>query len=174
MLDGRQIAVIAHASAGRHANARELLNGTEPGEPWENAVTACLQQLCEPAPSAAQAITSYRLLDPRAAELTVFYVRLGLSLIDAVTPQDEHAVRPVTAAVLQAASTDGYAAREILAHPGCRSAATGRQINHLAGLVTACGLDAGHLPAPSQAEVTEALEIATTVIVAHRAKRLAP
>lgn len=174
MLDGRQIAVIAHASTGRHADARELLHGTEPGEPWENAVTACLQQLCEPAPGRTKAISTYPSHDPQTAGLTVFYVRLGLCIIDGVTSADEFLTRPIAAAVLQAASTDGYAAREILEHPRCRATATDQQVNHLAELVTSCGLDAGHLPPSLQTEITEALERATTVIVAHRAKNVDP
>jgi hypothetical protein len=46
MLDGRQIAVISHTLAGRHTQASALLRGTVPGEPWENAVTSCLDLLC--------------------------------------------------------------------------------------------------------------------------------
>jgi hypothetical protein len=47
MLDGRQIAVIAHATAGNHDEALALLHVTQPGQPWEAAVTACLTLLCQ-------------------------------------------------------------------------------------------------------------------------------
>ncbi|WP_326599218.1 hypothetical protein [Streptomyces sp. NBC_01803] len=46
ILDGRQVAVLAHATAGDHSGALALLEDTTPGEPWENAVTTCLTALC--------------------------------------------------------------------------------------------------------------------------------
>lgn len=46
MLDGRQAAVIAHAVSGDTDSALALLADTTPGEPWENAVTACLTIQC--------------------------------------------------------------------------------------------------------------------------------
>ncbi|MDG4793010.1 hypothetical protein [Micromonospora sp. WMMD1082] len=46
MLDGRQVAVIARLVAGQHQAARQLLTETEPGEPWEAAVNACLTAWC--------------------------------------------------------------------------------------------------------------------------------
>lgn len=170
MLDGRQIAVIAHATTGRHTTAQQLLRTTEPGDPWENAVTACLQRLCAPAPDPAHIAATYHQLDPPPAELTVVYTRLGLSLIDAVAlaPPGEPTADPIITLVLQAATTDGYAARDVLAHPRSRAAATSQQVRHLTDLVTVCGLDAGHLPTPLQDDTTKALEMATAVIVAHR------
>jgi hypothetical protein len=40
MLDGRQVAVIAYAASGDTDGTLALLDDTEPGEPWENAVTS--------------------------------------------------------------------------------------------------------------------------------------
>ncbi len=46
MLDGRQVAVLAALVALDPAHAGDLLGDTAPGEPWEQAVTACLTALC--------------------------------------------------------------------------------------------------------------------------------
>jgi hypothetical protein len=46
MLDGRQVAVIASATAAEADRALELLMDTTPGDRWENAVTSCLTVLC--------------------------------------------------------------------------------------------------------------------------------
>ncbi|WP_308222300.1 hypothetical protein [Kitasatospora sp. A2-31] len=42
ILDGRQVAVLARATTGDLPGAHALLEDTEPGDPWENAVTAVL------------------------------------------------------------------------------------------------------------------------------------
>lgn len=161
MLDGRQIAVIAAATTGRHATAKDLLDNTEPGEPWESAVTACLRQLTDNAPF-NDARTVYQDLDKGVPELAVFHTRLGLSLIDgAGEPANS---RPIIDSVLRFATTDGYAAREVVRHPHCEAAATADQIRHLAELVTHCGLNAGHIPADFRTELDEALDTATPVI----------
>ncbi|MEU7889885.1 hypothetical protein AB0B54_30660 [Microbispora bryophytorum] len=69
MLDGRQVAVIAHALAGDTATARALLDDTAAGEPWEDAVTTCLAALCQPGDddrTAAEMLDRYRRLDHTA------------------------------------------------------------------------------------------------------------
>jgi hypothetical protein len=84
MLDGRQVAVIAHAVSGDTDSAIALLADTTPGEPWENAVTACLTIHCHPGPNIPDLdahLAQYRRLDHSAAGLTVFHTRLGLSFI---------------------------------------------------------------------------------------------
>jgi hypothetical protein len=48
MLDGRQIAVIAHATTANHDRAQALLAETQPGQSWENTITARLTLLCAP------------------------------------------------------------------------------------------------------------------------------
>lgn len=162
MLDGRQIAVIATAVSGRHADTQKFLDNTKPGEPWENAVTSCLRQLTDNAPSGDQAVTAYQDQDVGIAEHAVFRTRLGLCLIDSTATPTSN--RCVTSSVVRTAMTDGYAAREVLNHPHCRAEATAEQIRYLAELVAACGLDAGDIPKQLRAGLEDTLDAATAVI----------
>jgi hypothetical protein len=156
MLDGRQIAVISHARAGRADQADAMLRDTIPGQPWENAVTGCLTLLCTPARQTDDAHIAYYEQAPEPG-LAVFWTRLGLSLIDALGPEQPHA-RALTSRLLSHARDDGYAARDVLAHPGCRRTATGEQTRQLRDVVGACGLDQGNLHADYTAQLTALFE----------------
>lgn len=124
MLDGRQIAVISHALAGRAHQAHAMLRDTIPGEPWENAVTHCLTLLCTPARHTDGSML-YHENSPQPG-LAVFWTRLGLNLIDASGPDHPNA-RALAARLVHHATHDGYAARDVLTHPSCRQAATSDQ-----------------------------------------------
>lgn len=144
MLDGRQVAVIAHATAGDSAGALELLRHTAPGEPWEDTVTACLAVLSDPEPTMESRTT---MLD-RYQQLTcgnglaVFHTRLGLSVIDAAGDEKCEHAHDIAADLIRriAASPDGYAAREVLAHEGCDAFLSGHQRSQLQDMVNRCGL----------------------------------
>jgi hypothetical protein len=151
MLDGRQIAVIAHAFAGRATEAKAMLHDTTHGQPWENAVTSCLKLLCASGDH-AEADTSYHQ-QPPGQGLAVFWTRLGLSLIDAIGHHQSHA-QALIVRVLHHATDDGYAARDVLAHRACREAATDEQVRQLRHVVHACGLDQGHLSADYTHQLT--------------------
>lgn len=175
MLDGRQITVIAHAAAGRHRQARALLEATHPGEPWENAVTACLLLLMPGSDTrgdhANTAVTAYHAHGPAKPGLTVFHTRLGLTLLDALDnshPAAEH----IAAGLVHHAANDGYTAREVLTHPNCLAAANHQQVSHLKTLLSTCGLDAGTLPTADLKAILRALNIAESAIARLRASVL--
>ncbi|MGC4856432.1 hypothetical protein ACLQ24_24420 [Micromonospora sp. DT4] len=168
MLDGRQITVIAHTLAGRHSQASALLHNTQPGELWEQAVTACLTLLCQPDATSIErshAVHAYQALNPAEAGLAVFHTRLGLSLIDALGGIHQPTARPIAAGLLEQVIRDGYAARDILDHAGCRNILTPRQVEQFTDVVAVCGLDAGVVPDPLQAELADALGIAERIVV---------
>nr|WP_221383155.1 hypothetical protein [Actinoplanes polyasparticus] len=155
MFDGRQIAVISHSLAGRTAEAQAMLRDTIAGAPWENAVTSCLSMLCIPTDN-ADTDTLYHQ-QPPGEGLAVFWTRLGLSLIDALGhhhPQSQ----VIAIRVLRHSTKDGYAARDVLAHAGCRRTATDEQVRQLHHVVHACGLDQGHLSAGSISRITNLFE----------------
>jgi hypothetical protein len=166
MLDGRQITVIAHSTAGRYQQARAVLDSTHPGEPWEQAVTTCLY-LHVPAGNSAErltaALTAYHALQPTNPGLTVFHTRLGLTLLDvldAAQPESES----IAMALIRNATNDGYTARDLLAHQRCSSIATSRQIGLLTNLVSACGLDHGTISTANLDHLNHALDKAESVI----------
>ncbi|WP_328853234.1 hypothetical protein OG994_11930 [Micromonospora globbae] len=173
MLDGRQITVIAHATAGRQHQARAMLDATQPGEPWEDAVTACLRLLTA-GPDlrdehASKALIAYRALGPAKPGFTVFQTRLGLTLLDALG-KDHPAAEQIAVELIQHAAGDGYAARDLLTHATCLAAAGRRPANQLTALVSACGLDTGTLPAAHLETLLHALNIAESVIARPRVR----
>ncbi|GAB3943658.1 hypothetical protein GCM10029976_066600 [Kribbella albertanoniae] len=116
LLDGRQIAVIAHHLRGDTATARELLATAKPAERWEHLVRRALGRLCDP-------VSTKPLFSPAeleraapAADLVVFRTRLILTAAD-LSPASE------TASLVQALNSDpaltgdAYAARDVLSHP---------------------------------------------------------
>lgn len=175
MLDGRQITVIAHATAGHHRQARVMLEATQPGEPWENAVTACLLLLVPGGAGsrdddAATALTAYHALGPAKPGLTVFHTRLGLTLVYALDNRHP-AAEQIAAGLVQHAANDGYAARDLLAHPDYLAAASRQQVSQLKTLVSTCSLDADTLPIADLRAILRALDIAESAVARPR-KRL--
>lgn len=171
MLDGRQITVIARAAAGHHRQARAMLGATQPGEPWENAVTACLLLLVPGSDTwdndANTALTAYRALGPAKPGLTVFHTRLGLTLLEALDGSHP-AAEQIGVELIHRALNDGYAARDLIAHSNCLAAASHQQVRQLKTLVSTCGLDDGTLPTADLNALLRALDIAESVIARPR------
>ncbi|MEH1128365.1 hypothetical protein [Micromonospora sp. CPCC 206061] len=170
MLDGRQITVIAHAAAGRHQQAHAILEATQPGELWENAVTACLLLLVPGSDTRDHtntALTAYHALGPAKPGLTVFHTRLGLTLLDALD-SSHPAAEQIAVELIFHALDDGYAARDLLTHPTCLAAACHQQVSQLNTLVATCGLDTGTLSAGKLTLLLRALDIAESAIVRPR------
>lgn len=148
MLDGRQVAVVARITRGRHAEAHHLLSHTEPGEPWEDAVIACLTALARPAGEPLPVahldamINRHRRVQPDP-QLIVFRTRLALSIIDAIGDMDHPAAHNTASELICGVleSNDGYAGRDLLAHSGCTSFASTRQSEQLATVIHRSGLD---------------------------------
>jgi hypothetical protein len=150
-----------------------MLDATQSGEPWEDAVTACLS-LCVPADDpthlVAVALNAYHALGPAESGLAVFHIRLGLTVIDAL--DSGHPAREQIAAnLIRHAANDGYAARDLLAYPGRLGIATNRQIDQLTDLVSDCGLTLGHMTAAHIAALNSALDTAQSVIACQRRRQ---
>jgi hypothetical protein len=153
MLDGRQVAVLAALATGNTLGANNLLAATASGELWENTVTECLSVLCRRAAGRAwqrplKNLVRIYLERSDGDELTVFNTRLGLALLDMVASPEGPTARLMVAELHRRTlkATDGYAAREALAHPLFISLATNREVQDCRGLVHACALEAGSLP----------------------------
>ncbi len=172
MLDGRQVAVIAQLTAGAPEQAMRLLTETEPGEPWEEAVTACLAVLCrrhaaQPvAASMAALMRCWEQLHP-TPNLLVFRTRLGLAMIDAAECCETPAARSIIPDLAQraVAAEDGYAARDILRH-GCEL--PGWRRCQLAEALEASGLSQGSMPPDLRARLQATVATAESVLLQNR------
>ncbi|MFD0262416.1 hypothetical protein ACFVH7_29615 [Kitasatospora indigofera] len=172
MLDGRQVAVLARATTGDHRGAQQLLSDTIPGEPWENAVTACLTALCHPAAHRLAAneldvLTGYFPRLEIRADLAVFHTRLLLSAIDIDRGASHPGIRTEASALADriADARDGYAAREVLTHHGCTSILTERQTRILEDTVEICALGHRAIPHNLRRRLSSALLTSEAVIV---------
>jgi hypothetical protein len=170
MLDGRQVAVLATLTH-RPADAAALVAATTPGEPWENAVTGCLDAMCARAldrpvgPLLTTLVDGYVQCQP-APGTTVFDTRLGLTILDLLGPDQDDPARHLAAELHRrtTTATDGYAARECLASPRFTTLVTPRQAEAARELVRACGLESGRLPETQAAQLTKALRISEETI----------
>jgi hypothetical protein len=171
MLDGRQVAVLAALVAGDTASAAVLLTDTVPGDPWEQAVTACLTVLCrrdagQPVDGHLASLAATYLERQAEPGMTVFDIRLGLTVLDAIgsagLPAAHRIVEDLHRRMTDA--EDGYAARENLAHSLFTAIATSRQTQECRALVRACALGAGALPDQLRGELTTALRASDSVI----------
>ncbi|MFJ7911971.1 hypothetical protein [Kitasatospora sp. NPDC096204] len=166
ILDGRQVAVLARATTGDLPGALALLAATEPGEPWENAVTAVLTTLCRPGDrhAAKTAIDHCLALEP-AEGLAVFTTRLTLAALDAPAPSAPAArVLASLLAIRTAESGDGYALRDLLTHPTALSYLFPSQVDPLKESLATCALSTSNLPLPLEAALENALAHASAVL----------
>lgn len=168
MLDGRQTAVLARATADDTDAALALLRTTTPGEPWENAVTACLTALCTSAPADRNLFDHHRSLDTSPG-LTVFRTRLGLSILDTPDALDRPSAASLATQLVHDAtrSNDGYAARDLLTHPACANILAAAQKKQLTTLVSICALGRGVLPLNYRSPLKTALDTAETALTSH-------
>jgi hypothetical protein len=165
LLDGRQIAIIAHHAAGDHQTSARLLAETVTPTPWEQTVAASLAVLTgELTDNIIATVDSYRALGEAPAQV-VFRTRLGLTLLDLtdnqLIPQLAHAIETD---VLR--SQDAYAAREVLTHPRCTSQIPASTIESLTGLVDNSGLSKGTMPTELSDQLTTAITAAEVALIA--------
>ncbi|MCX5501095.1 hypothetical protein OG887_17155 [Streptomyces sp. NBC_00053] len=171
MLDGRQVAVLTSLVTGDTAQAAVLLTDTMPGDAWEQAVTACLTVLCRRDAGhpvyghLADLVTTYSERKTEAG-MTVFDIRLGLTILDAISSAEAPGARRIVEELHRRTTNaeDGCAARENLAHPLFTAIATDRQARDCRALVRACALGAKTLPDQVRRELRVALRASDSVI----------
>ncbi|KJY28463.1 hypothetical protein [Streptomyces sp. NRRL S-495] len=173
MLDGRQVAVLAAATTGDPPAALTLLEGTEPGDPWEDAVTAVLTALCRPGDHRAAEHAIGHCLDFEPEQgLVVFGTRLALTALDAAEPDTPAARRLLAQLVGRTGEVgDGYALRDLLAHGGVRRNLDPARGVELERALASCGLGAGVLSAALRDRLEGALDGAREVLGGSRARR---
>ncbi|MDT5025249.1 MAG: hypothetical protein QOE61_1675 [Micromonosporaceae bacterium] len=166
LLDGRQVAVLAHCIAGDPASAATLLNETVLSESWEQPVADCLALLClrsdaRPTDAAVADMVEHYLTLGRAPELLLFRARLGFAVIDLAGGVGQpQAVKPAAQLVGEAvAAGNGYVARDVLAHDGIRTLLTDAEEQALSATVRSSGLGRGAIPAHLMTDLRSAIAI---------------
>ncbi|MER8104621.1 hypothetical protein [Kitasatospora sp. NPDC094016] len=166
ILDGRQTAVLAAATTGDLPAALALLAATEPGAPWEDAVTAVLTALCRPGDlkAAGTAADHYLSLQPTEG-LAVFTTRLALTILNicglaSVTGRDllGHLANRTSEA------GDGYALRDLLTHQGVHDRLEPGRTAALEQALAACALGSGAMPTDLRDRLENALASAAAVL----------
>ncbi|MEV6986493.1 hypothetical protein AB0M95_35265 [Sphaerisporangium sp. NPDC051017] len=174
LLDGRQITIMALLQQGHADQAIAMIDTTIPAEPWETTVAALLRLCCQPPvepcppPGLLHAVRDALTLVIQPEPMTAaFRARLGLTTLDLTAERSAEtgseladAVTAMQAAVLDVATCDAYAARDVLAHPVARAHMTRRQEDDLAAVVTAAGLGARTLNTDHHTTLTSAVDTA--------------
>jgi hypothetical protein len=163
LFDGRQIMIMSLMEQGLTQQATVMLETSVPAEPWENTVAAILRIYCQPETSlisqddlnhamqeSLQLVTQH---DPATA---AFRARAGLTALDLTAGQPAPHESRLRAAVIEVASSDAYAARDVLGHHMMRCQMTRQQEHELAAVLSASGLGAGNLPAVHMHALTAA------------------
>ncbi|MFC8850697.1 MULTISPECIES: hypothetical protein [unclassified Micromonospora] len=171
MLDGRQVAVIAHTTSGEIGRARTIIAETVPGEPWEATVTACLAYLCAKAAAAPEEdllgalLRSFRRLE-RPADLAVFHTRLGLAIVDAADGLARPDVRDLAADLINQALTcgDAYVARDMLHHREILAVIDARSEAKLAEVLRVAGMAHQGMPFTAYERLLGPLAVSRAVI----------
>ncbi|MFE3328999.1 hypothetical protein [Streptomyces sp. NPDC059176] len=171
MFDGRQIAVIAALTCGDTNHAAELIAETAAGDPWEHAVTTCLQALCSRTSTDLDHAQEYELeaavlAVPVEEGVTVFTTRLRLTALDTIGSSASPAAHHITNQLhrLIADTQDGFAAREVLTDPLFTELANPTQLRDCRHLVDLCALGAGALPDQVRLDLDAALHLSDRVI----------
>lgn len=170
LLDGRQVAVVAHLMQDDGPSAAALLAATKIDTPWEQSVHGLLntwQELAVGTVAADHADLIDRVSAvPRTPGLAVFRVRLGLVALDLSVglPTDvvDNLTKQLVADVIH--DEDANAARDLINHP----AVTAEHQGTLRPLMKASGLDQGYLPATAIDPLSVALDLAGAVVARRR------
>ncbi|MCL9762777.1 hypothetical protein [Frankia sp. AiPa1] len=136
LLDGRQIAVLHHATTDQPAKATTLVDRSDTSEPWELAVAACLRTITrtlagdtdDNEPSAM--IDAYLAVESVHASVPrTFRLHLGLIVAELlrITGQSSHAAIVISDQLLDDALRDAYLARDVLAAPAGLTLTRNRQ-----------------------------------------------
>jgi hypothetical protein len=166
LMEGRQTAIILRCLSRDLAAAGQMLADTAVTEPWERQVATCLAVICAQDQAASRrhitAMTeSFQPAEPVPGYAT-YRAKLGIVTIvlarDADPAEAKRIASTVTTEVI--GSSDGYAAREVLAHPTAADLLSVRQRQQLDGTAAASGLAAGSIAEPLHRDLMAAVSTA--------------
>ncbi|MGP3920865.1 hypothetical protein [Nonomuraea sp. 10N515B] len=153
LLDGRQLKIMALMEQGLPDEAAAVIDATVPAEPWEDTVAALLRMACRPPatttpPEELDHVVrkALPLITHHEPTTAAFRARLGLAALDLAAGQSPSSASRLGTALVEVASTDAYAARDVLGHQGMRCHMTDRHQQNLDAVISAAGLGTGRLP----------------------------
>ncbi|WP_219508970.1 hypothetical protein [Nonomuraea ceibae] len=153
LLDGRQLKVMALVEQGHLDEATEMIDSTVPVEPWEATVASLLRIAVRSGITPTSGDELERVVGEVLSLLTseepttaAFRVRLALTALDVAACHSSAASTCLATAIIDVASTDAYAARDVLGHPAMRSSITSRQHQNLTAVIAAAALGTGSIP----------------------------
>ncbi|MFJ4973024.1 hypothetical protein [Streptomyces sp. NPDC088755] len=163
LLDGRQIRIMALMEQGLSQQALDLIDTTQPTEPWETAVGLLLRAHCRPVGVPVARADLQHTLDEAVVLLTppdpstaVFQTHAGLAALD-LDPEGQCAgTLPKT--IAEVARLDAYAARDVLNHPMAPSTLDTGSTHVLSAVIAAAGLGSGVLPVHHHEALTAAVD----------------
>ncbi|MGW0486453.1 hypothetical protein [Nonomuraea sp. NPDC003214] len=165
LLDGRQLKIMALLEQGRLVEATALIDSTMPAEPWETVVASLLHIAIRPGTTATSQdevehvlAQTYSLAAVQEPTTAAFRARLALTALDVTASHGQPSGAQLTAAAIDVASTDAYAARDVLAHPEMRSRMTDQQHEDLAAMIAAAALGTASIPDVHLKALVEAVE----------------
>ncbi|MEU3145768.1 hypothetical protein [Streptomyces sp. NPDC006999] len=178
LFDGRQVEVLVRCLGEQPSDALKFLHKSTLVEPWEHCVAAALAVLChraadkQPVKPINKMVQHYLALDS-APDLAVFRSRVGLVVLD-LSPKTRQAeaMRHLTCEAMT--QTDGYVARDVLAHPVCREALSHGEHRTLSAAVASAGLGQGHIPEPLTQALLGAASVSVDVWERHVTCRASP
>jgi hypothetical protein len=163
LLDGRQIKIMSLLEQDRTQQAIQTIESSTPTEPWETTVAAILLASCRPKASPTtkkdldQVVSeTLTLIGQHEPTTAAFRTRLGLTTLDLTTSRPSRDTAQLQEAIVQVASTDAYAARDVLAHPAMRAHLRTPQEQTITAVLAASGLGAKHLPGTHMNALTKA------------------
>lgn len=103
---------------------------------------------------------------PSDRATTLFRIRLSLAAVDlaAGTHPDQAEFMHIDLVEEAEQSSDAFAAREVLRHPGCHARMTPEQTRALTTLVQQAGLSAGSIPESLLDDLMVSVQLAETVL----------
>ncbi|MFG6197800.1 hypothetical protein [Nonomuraea sp. JJY05] len=171
LLDGRQVKIVSGCLAGDAGVALAVLEQSTLSEPWEAQVAACLWVMCRLAAGDSAKREVIRMIEQylagtRAPGQAVFRARLGLTVVDLTARADPTKLGPAYACLISEAlaSADGYVAREVLSHEGCKAMLIGTEEQALATAMQSSGLGLRTIPAHLMPDFFAAVMLCETVL----------